>query len=288
MSPNQKWQRGRSGFTLIELLVVIAIIAVLIGLLLPAVQKVRESANRAKCENNLKQIGLACHNYHDVNQAFPSGNPLIDVMPFLEQQALYQQISVSTSIWQPGVADTPLSVFVCPSDLLPAPPMYTEFGRTGALTSYVSNSVIDGVFYFRWYSPVSIMSITDGSSNTILYGERYNFDPNWNEYHHRFLTIYSVSWWAGPYANVGERWLRPIRPLNYMLPSCLLGPNACGRADVDDRALGTYGSGHTQGANFVFCDGSVHFISNAINNTPTLLPALNTIGGGEVIDGSAF
>src|SRR5262249_54774799 len=105
MSPIQRTQRGRTGFTLIELLVVIAIIAILIGLLLPAVQKVREAANRAKCENNLKQIGLAAVNYHDTNNGFPTASDRTAtfssfclLLPYLEQQALYQQF-ISASYW---------------------------------------------------------------------------------------------------------------------------------------------------------------------------------------------
>jgi prepilin-type N-terminal cleavage/methylation domain-containing protein/prepilin-type processing-associated H-X9-DG protein len=315
---------NRAGFTLIELLVVIAIIAILIGLLLPAVQKVREAAARASCQNNLKQLALAAHNYHDANQAFPLADTwfftqrkggyvtqYIPLLPYLEQQALYQQLynqAISNNTYMGnsqyasspgGPCSTPLSVLACPADALPSPPTTYEPSANiyGGLTSYLGNTsggsypngmtrAAQGIFPVDGNPPVKILAVTDGTSNTIMFGERYNYDPNWDAYcaafglsppYPTFYGFYSYS--LTDFAN-----LYPLGsgfyPLNLRLPAISSsGPQFL---DTINRAF-AYGSGHTGGANFAFCDGSVHFISNGINNTPTVLPALSTISGGEVI-----
>src|SRR5438067_1293739 len=139
--PSKSGTRLRWAFTLIELLVVIAILAVLIGLLLPAVQKVREAANRTQCANNLKQIGLACHAYHAAHQSFPPGftsaSATVDgdgtgpgwgwaayLLPYLEQDNLHRQINFARDIRDPANALARVQTvkgFLCPSDVPPGP-----------------------------------------------------------------------------------------------------------------------------------------------------------------------
>src|SRR5262245_27122297 len=191
----------RRGFSLIELLVVIAIIAVLIGLLLPAVQKVREAAARIKCDNNLKQLGLAAQNYHDVNHHFPPGvgyypftanstfgTYFFHLLPYLEQDPLFQSSLGTapflspvgpTTLYYPGnnnVFSQPVAVFLCPSAPSVGPGGTVLIGsETFGASCYAPNGLVSGV------GPptpgpqgrTTLAAITDGTSNTILHAEKY-------------------------------------------------------------------------------------------------------------------
>lgn len=254
----------RSAFTLIELLVVIAIIAVLMGLLLPAVQKVRESAARTKCFNNLKQIGLALHTYHDSNDHFPPGyvsgvNSLGEetgpgwgwsafILSDIEQAQVYEQIDFDQSIGHANntIRATHIPIFQCPSD----DAIGTFTPENGTFTVAHSNYV--GVFgsneleddpgdgngmLFR-NSKVRITKVRDGASNTFLIGER--------------SVNLAKATWTGAVPGIDES-------AALVLGSADHTPNHPAAHEED------FWSRHANGTNFVFADGSVHFISQHIN-----------------------
>jgi prepilin-type N-terminal cleavage/methylation domain-containing protein/prepilin-type processing-associated H-X9-DG protein len=244
--------RGRRGFTLIELLVVIAIIAVLIGLLLPAVQKVREAAARTTCSNNLHQFGLAMHNYHDVNHAFPPAFAKPSnygwstwLLPYVEQQNLFNSLNPHETVLTLNANTTvKLSVFLCPSD--PAGNINKWFGGYAKSNYVVSEQVSDGG------SAIPMSTITDGTSNTIMIAER--------DMQKQVAAVWpgrdsAHSVLSGVEAVIG----RPTWPIN--TPFAGLPDASCTRY--------AWSSYHVGGANFVFCDGSVHYLMNSLPNDPS-------------------
>ena len=294
----------RFGFTLIELLVVIAIIGVLISLLLPAVQKVREAANLTSCKNNLKQIGLAMHNYHDTHKSFPVGYydptpwPQLDsgpgwgwgayLLPYLEQDNLYRQINFKLDVGDPSmtaVRTTFLPVFFCPSDEQVKFFTVTDGGSNSwdvAQASYVACNGNDGVddfttpphtgAFLRAIKGFRTADIVDGLSNTLFVGDRW--------------SKLSYSTWVGGPTGALNPFL--LDPGNFGAEVTLLmchagptGPNSPGVFDADSTS-----SPHRYGVPFAFGDGSVHLLGNGID-IPTWM-ALATRAGGEIISNSDY
>jgi prepilin-type N-terminal cleavage/methylation domain-containing protein len=249
-------QKARRGFTLIELLVVIAIIAILIGLLLPAVQKVREAASRMKCSNNLKQMGLAFHGYNDTNGKLPTGwvttaankpSPgwswATLILPHIEQDNLYKL--QNPDLVTPGQAlvsaatQAPVKIYRCPSDTgTDLNGVFSSYARC----NYVINREVTGPDVNNNPAGMAIQQIPDGSSNTILVGER---DSVRNAAAVVVRATQSSSSFEG----------RPGRGLNIPNPN----PNSTG----DCTRLG-FNSMHTGGCMFLLGDGSVQFISQSI------------------------
>jgi prepilin-type N-terminal cleavage/methylation domain-containing protein/prepilin-type processing-associated H-X9-DG protein len=295
--------RNRRAFTLIELLVVIAIIAILIGLLLPAVQKVREAAARMKCGNNLKQFGLGIHNYHDQNGRIPfsvayanEGGPApysgrgwsMEVLPFVEQDALYKVFEPTRTVAYNATGGfnsttfltqrtMQLGLYRCPSDGVTAltytdqaqvnvecaPTSYKGVlgdhnmggGGTGSADRHGSIGA-NGMFYRNSYrESVTIVSITDGTSNTYAIGEDV---PAQNAHSARFFS-------NGDYASCHIRLNTFYTPAN--------------RGDWP-RAM-SFRSMHSGGANFCMADGSVRFVRQSIDFTQYRATCTRNVG--EVI-----
>jgi prepilin-type N-terminal cleavage/methylation domain-containing protein/prepilin-type processing-associated H-X9-DG protein len=294
----------RRAFTLIELLVVIAIIAILIGLLLPAVQKVREAAARAKCQNNLKQLGLAFHSYHDVKGMLPPGytasgayvNGSTDtspgwawgayILPYLEQGALYNQFNFSQPVQNSPAIQTVVPTFICPSEVVQP----TAFAVTDvnwaticmiAPSSYaaccgggVSTTAATGNGSFFRNSTVRITDISDGTSSTIFVEERSfsNVEGTW---------VGAVS---GGYCNQGQYNQAAVAGKLGQGAGDLVLIHAGTNNSTSGRNLDDASSRHFVGSNFLFADGSVHFLRNAASGSAdsTTLQEMGTIAGGEV------
>jgi len=293
---------SRRAFTLIELLVVIAIIAILVGLLLSAVQKVRAAAARVTCQSRLKGLALALHNYHDTKRTLPAGTRSIfnlerksftgwtlEILPYIEQENLYRQSqdAFRTTAYPftnpPHPIDVVVKSFICPSDSrITTAQVSLRTQHRVAFTSYLgvagtSTAAKNGVLYVDSYHNFS--AITDGLSNTLMIGER---PPS---------TDFQFGWW---YAGAGQRGtgsadiVLGVREPN-LLP--IVSGSLCGPGNYPfkdsrlDNQCGMFHfwSPHSGGANFALADGSVRFLPYLANS---IMPALATRAGGEVIDWS--
>ena len=301
----------RRGFTLIELLVVIAIIAVLVALLLPAVQQAREAARRSQCRNNLKQIGIAIHNYHEVFNLMPIGyvdtatvtnaatqdggwSWAAQILPQLDQGALFAKFDfrahphglLAPEVGNTTAGATSLAVFACPSDTKPttrksgsSDPAATSTANgvvtAAATSSYVGNSgpfnaqfcdqtvagyqSVRSVGAFRVNIGLSFKDFRDGLSNGMLVGE-----TNWSQTRNNLLYGSVQNGGGADCTDLSEYRTNPYNHLrstnttmNAMAP---VFPN---------KYFTAFASQHVGGAHFLMGDGSVHFLSENIENTST-------------------
>lgn len=290
----------KSGFTLVELLVVIAVIGILISLLIPAVQMVREAARRTHCTNNMRQVGLGLHMYHDTHRQFPAGwdgdYPVGEpgwgwasrILPYLEKVNMQDNINYAIPIdddYHQNVREAPIKVYLCPSDHNPyvmelgfiddghvhmnAGPQAVFQGHEHGENIKVSRCNYSGVFgsndlennpsrgngtfYFR--SRVGFKSFRDGTSNTIVVGERKS-------------ELGTVTW-VGVVPGVAHPMARIVGVADH-------APNNSGAQHFED-----FSSHHPSGANFVSGDCSVRMIHNQVDTT--IFRGLSTVAGGEIV-----
>ncbi len=293
-------RRPRSGFSLVELLVVIGMIGILAGFILPVVQQVRATADRLGCLNNLKQIGLALHHFHDARGRFPpvpfpsppDGNPnaylswMALILPQLEQDSLYQ-VSVQACRIDPDALHDPphlglatvVRTYVCPADSRLLTPQTDRFQVRAAFTSYIGNAGTVSLEGKQGFAGVfgdspNLSQFTDGTSQTLMAGERPppdSFQAGW--------------WYPGWWYLWGSRGPNAIIVLgginNQDEDRCpitkVFGP---GRTDnpCDRNHLWSL---HPGGANFLFVDGSARFLPYSAE---ALIIPLASRNGGEIVE----
>lgn len=264
------------GFTLIEIMVSIAVIVLLLSLLLPAVQNIRETSRRSVCQNNLRQIGLALHQYHESHRVLPPGSVqsyLIEpqpagwgwgslILPHLEQSALYDKIDfsvVTLASNHQDLFDVEFPTWRCPSDSNPS--IASIQAGMATFESFIGNYTGNEAL-FKPLSSVSFKNITDGLHQSILAGEMRSYleSPSNSQ----------VAHWAGElndgvytYAN-----FTPFLSIDEYSP-------------INQGISGAFSSWHAAGSNFVFCDGAVRFLSDTID--VSVYQSLGTIDQGDTV-----
>ena len=270
--------RGVRGFTLVELLVVIAIIGILIALLLPAVQAAREAARRSQCTNNMKQLALATHNYHDTHKCLPMNNPapngfswIVMALPYFEMGSLYEALDCDVSLFDSvgnnrELVKTPIDALLCPTD--PTQGVRDDLAASWAwpgqgsdpakgpagVTCYMGSQGLyfggdDGLFERVPIGPVRFRDITDGTTNVLSIGERSPSYSCWCAW-----SAANGAWIVTRYRINMIRETSPVPPGTN--PAWCAGGLRYGASSL-----------HPGGINFAFADGSVHFLSETMNHT---------------------